>query len=395
MEGKRFLRSIELKNILSYGPEGVKLELEPLNVLIGPNASGKSNLFQVLRLLHAAPRDIKGPPRWDGSGIAEWMWKGGRGGSADIEVEFDRSVVSGLAPGSKLGYRLIFQGEDGFHISNESLAVSLDSSAPAGWKPNVIVDRRKRRAVLKRPGEEESRFEKLIEDESIFSQIRDPSAYPVLTDVGYALEAVSFFSPWKAGERLHLPQRSDLPSAELLEDGTNLGPVLRQLLNRPGMRKAILEKLRLVFPLVDDIIFTVVGGFVELALLEPGLGARVPASRLSDGTLHYLCLLAILLNPEPPPLVCIEEPELGLHPDAMSAVGELLIEASQRTQLIVTTHSPSLISALSNVPEAVVVCERDENGTQLRRLEPEKLGEWLNDYSLGDVWLMGAVGGNR
>lgn len=67
MEGKRFLRSIELKNILSYGPEGVKLELEPLNVLIGPNASGKSNLIQALRLLQAAPRDIKGPPRWDNS----------------------------------------------------------------------------------------------------------------------------------------------------------------------------------------------------------------------------------------------------------------------------------------------------------------------------------------
>src|SRR6185295_19924298 len=93
MEGKRFLRSIELKNLLSYGPEGVKLDLEPLNVLIGPNASGKSNLIQALRLLQAAPRDIKGPPRWDNSGIAEWMWKGPGGGAAELAASFDQSVV--------------------------------------------------------------------------------------------------------------------------------------------------------------------------------------------------------------------------------------------------------------------------------------------------------------
>ena len=86
MEGKRFLRSIELRNILSYGPEGVKLELEPLNVLIGANATGKSNLIQALRILQAAPRDIKGPPRWDNSGIVEWMWKGREGGNAELAV---------------------------------------------------------------------------------------------------------------------------------------------------------------------------------------------------------------------------------------------------------------------------------------------------------------------
>ena len=93
MEGKRFLRSIELKNILSYGPEGVKLELEPLNVLIGANATGKSNLIQALRLLQAAPRDMKAPPRWDKSGIGEWMWKGNEGVEAEIAVSFDTSVI--------------------------------------------------------------------------------------------------------------------------------------------------------------------------------------------------------------------------------------------------------------------------------------------------------------
>jgi predicted ATPase len=105
-------------------------------------------------------------------------------------------------------------------------------------------------------------------------------------------------------------------------------------------------------------------------------------------------LLSILCHPKPPPLICIEEPELGLHPDIIPQVAKLLLEASQRTQLVVTTHSEALVSALSEVPEAIIVCERDDNGTQLRRLEPEKLKEWLERYKLGELWSMGEIGGN-
>jgi predicted ATPase len=105
--------------------------------------------------------------------------------------------------------------------------------------------------------------------------------------------------------------------------------------------------------------------------------------------------MALLLDPTPPPLICIEEPELGLHPDILPTIAELLIEASQRTQLIITTHSDALVSALSEYPESVVVCERDNTGTHLRRLETGKLKDWLENYTLGDVWRMGEIGGNR
>jgi predicted ATPase len=76
-------------------------------------------------------------------------------------------------------------------------------------------------------------------------------------------------------------------------------------------------------------------------------------------------------------------------------VAELLVEASQRTQIIVSTHSEQLVSALSEVPEAIVICERDKNGTHLQRLDAESLKEWLEDYSLGDLWLKGELGGTR
>ena len=102
----------------------------------------------------------------------------------------------------------------------------------------------------------------------------------------------------------------------------------------------------------------------------------------------------MLCHPSPPPLVCIEDPEVGLHPDALYSLAKLMIEASQKAQLIVTTHSDTLVSALSEVPEAVVVVERDAYGSHLRRLEPERLEEWLEKYSLGELWRMGETGGN-
>ena len=121
----------------------------------------------------------------------------------------------------------------------------------------------------------------------------------------------------------------------------------------------------------------------------------VPATRLSDGTLRYLCLLAILCHPNPPPLVCIEEPELGLHPDVLPTLAELLKEASERCQLIVTTHSDILVDAMSDRPEAVLVAEKHESGTVLRRLEASKLKPWLEKYRLGALWTRGEIGGTR
>ncbi len=79
----------------------------------------------------------------------------------------------------------------------------------------------------------------------------------------------------------------------------------------------------------------------------------------------------------------------------LPTLAELFIEAAKRAQFIVTTHSDSLISALSEVPEAVVVCERGEDGTTLRRLEPPELAEWLTRYKLGELWRMGQIGGTR
>jgi predicted ATPase len=221
--------------------------------------------------------------------------------------------------------------------------------------------------------------------------------YPELTYVGTQFGRIRFYREWNLGRcsAPRLPQKADLPEDFLLEDCSNLGLVLNDLQNRSDTKRRLLEKLRLFYERVEDFTTKVQGGTVQVFFHEKGLKAPVPATRLSDGTLRYLSLLLILCHPTPPPLVCIEEPELGLHPDVLPALAELFMEAATRAQFIVTTHSDSLISALSEVPEAVVVCERNEDGTTLRRLEAPKLAEWLNRYKLGELWRMGEIGGTR
>jgi predicted ATPase len=165
-----------------------------------------------------------------------------------------------------------------------------------------------------------------------------------------------------------------------------------------GEIRSILDAhLRRFYEQHDSLHPRVEGGTIQLTVVERGLGgAAIPATRLSDGTIRFISLLAILCNPKPPPLLCIEEPGLALHPDVIPLVAELLRDASQRTQLIVTTHSRDLIDQFTDEPESVVVCERGfDSATQMSRLSKPDLEEWLERYTLGQLWEKGEIGGTR
>ncbi|MDD5037231.1 MAG: AAA family ATPase, partial [Methylococcaceae bacterium] len=139
---------------------------------------------------------------------------------------------------------------------------------------------------------------------------------------------------------------------------------------------------------VEDFDVNIHGNTVQVFLQEGGF--VIPATRLSDGTLRFLCLLAILCHPSPPPLICIEEPELGLHPDVMPTLADLLRDASARTQLIVTTHSDLLVEEFTDTPESVITFEKDGDRTVAHRLDSDALENWLDKYTLGQgrrsVW---------
>ncbi|RKG57078.1 chromosome segregation protein SMC [Corallococcus sp. AB011P] len=398
------LRSIRLRNLLSFGPDSEAFPLQALNVLIGPNASGKSNLIEALGLLRATPSNLLAPIR-EGGGVSEWLWKGGPGSSAPVaELDVVLEYPKGVMP---LRYQLAFTVEGqrldlvNEAIQNERPKESNRSSTDFYRYHSGSPVLNARMSMASPPGSADGRMWRAVQqvspDQSILSQRRDEDAYPELTYVGAQFGRISLHREWNLGRYTppRLPQRTDLPGDFLLEDASNLGLVLNDLEFRPGVKKALLENLRLLYARVEGLSVRISGGTVQVFFHEEGLSAPIPATRLSDGTLRYLCLLTLLCHPTPPPLVCIEEPELGLHPDILPVIGRLLIEASTRTQLIVTTHSDTLVSALSEVPESVVVCEQEQGGTVLRRLEKEKLSEWLSRYSLGEVWRMGELGGTR
>jgi predicted ATPase len=395
MEGKRFIRTLRLQNFLSYSSEGETIELQPLNVLIGPNASGKSNLIEGIGLLKATPIDLTTPIR-QGGGINDFLWKGQREiPTAEIEATID--YPEGLMP---LRYRM------GFSVVGQRLelvdeAVENERSYPGEDDVYFYYRYQRGRPVLNiktafegQRSQRSLRREDLIPDQSVLSQRKDPDQYPELTYLGYQFSNIGLYRDWHIGRNSEprLPQKADLPENPLLEDGSNLGLVLNNLQYQLGSRQVI-EKLKKFYEEAEELSVKIYGGTVQIFIREEGLSQPIPATRLSDGTLRYLFLLALLLDPTPPPLICIEEPEIGLHPDMMSTIADLLVEASGRTQLIVTTHSEALVSSLP--PESVLVCERDYLGTHLHRLDHERLKKWLENYSLGELWSMGEIGGTR
>ena len=400
MEGKRFIRTIRLDNILSFGPGDAEFPLEPLNILIGPNASGKSNLVEALSLLQAAPRDLQQPIR-EGGGVRDWIWKGALGtprATVDVTVEYPKGPVA-------LRYRLSFTETGGrFELRDEAIENERPAT-PHDSRPYFYYRYEEGHPVLNviTTTEENDRSNRRLmredvrPDQSILSQRRDPDSYPELTYLANQFGRISFYRGWNLGRSTppRLPQRADLQQDHLLEDASNLGLVLNDLLNRPDVKRRILELMRDFYPSVEDILTSVSGGTVQIFFHEKGLRHAVPATRLSDGSLRYLCLLSVLYHPDPPPVVCIEEPEIGLHPDVIPEVAKLLVEASSRSQIFVTTHSDVLVDALTDLPEAVIVCEKPEGTTQLRRLNTEELKPWLEEYRLGELWTRGEIGGNR
>ena len=385
------IKTIKLHNLLSFGPDTPELEMRPLNVLIGPNGSGKSNFIEAIGLLQAAPQDLAAPIR-EGGGIGDWIWRDEpKSTSAKVEV-----IVENRKRSQALRYSLGF-AERGQRFELTEEQIENKSSMGSHDKPYIYFERRGAHTVLNYRDEKQRQLrpEEVDAEQSILAQRKDPDHYPELTYLGEAFARMRLYREWTFGRYTppRLPQKADLPNDFLGEDGKNMGLVLNRLKRETKAKAQILEALRKLYEGVSDFDTIIEGGTVQVFFQEGDIS--VPATRLSDGTLRYLSLLAILCHPKPPPLICIEEPELGLHPDILPIVADLLREASERCQLVVTTHSDVLVDALTDEPESVVVCEKHNGGTEMRRLDKAALSDWLKDYCLGELWSKGELGGNR
>jgi predicted ATPase len=396
----RFINTIQFKNLLSFGKDSGVIDLKPLNVIIGPNASGKSNLIEAISLLQAAPTYITTPIR-EGGGIMEWLWKG----SSKSEIaEINATINYPQNKEMPLRYKLDFtEVNQRFSLEDESIEDERLSNSE-GKEPN-FYSRRRNGAPFFNTSHLSSRRKvnrtkidnKRYTNKTVLSQIKDPVRHPEITYLSDNFTGIKIFKEWSMWRNTppRKPQPADSPEDFLEEDASNIALIINDLQHQPESKQKLLHELQKFYEEITDITVKIHGGTVQIYFHERGLKKPIPATRLSDGTLRYLCLLSILIHPSPPPLICIEEPELGLHPDIISNISELLIEASQKTQLIVTTHSDALVSSFTDTPEHVMVCSKDDEGTKFKRLEKEALQNWLDDYDLGHLWRMGEIGGNR
>lgn len=385
------LKEIKIKNLLSFNEKGIGLQLSNLNVFIGPNGCGKSNFIEAISLLQSAPGYLASPVK-DSGGISVWLHKGTQSPVAQIEVT---TSVENKKFNTLIKHSLSFsEVGNKFDLQDERIE---DSTSRRGHDaPYFYYKYQNNHPVLNINGNTRTLQRIDVDPEqSILSQRKDPDQYPEITELAKEYQKIKIYREWTFGRYAmpRQPQKADSRNDVLDENCHNLGLILNSIEKHPMIKKQLIEKLQILYPRFENYVVIVEGGTVQIFFTEQNY--NIPATRLSDGTLRYLSLLAILYSPFKPSLLCIEEPELGLHPDILPTIAEILQEVSETTQIIVTTHSDIIIDALSDRPEDVIVCENNNGYTTMERLKKEELGEWLEKYSLGELWSRGEIGGNR
>lgn len=412
MPPQPFLKSIRPVNLLSFGPETQEIELRPLNILIGPNGGGKSNFIEILRLLHFFPNKEPWEFALATGGVTEWIWKGGK--VRDFRPALRTKFFLGdITNGHSASRSRLFdfaitldKFDSSFRVGSESIGTAEEDGGR-----NRLYSWFERSGSQGQLHHQSARSNNgpvgfdLNLDRSVLSQLTSlplqaagvGQEMPELFEIAEFFEKFDFHQDWEFGA--DLTARDPVPVGQsverLEEDGRNLAQLLTYFrdYHRPTFER-ISELMKQFYEPFEGLELRLIGTHLQPAMREEG-GFSVSAYRLSDGTLRWLALLAILLNPTPAPVICIDEPELGLHPDAIHTLADLLVDASKRTQLIVTTHSDALLDAFTDTPEVVCVCEKLEGSTVIRRLDKDHLKAWLEKYSLGKLWMSGEIGGNR
>jgi len=393
---------IKIEGFKSF--KSVELEMPRLAVLIGPNGGGKSNFVDLLMLIAEA-----------GAGqLSNGVLR--RGGFRDVVFGFDASKQMRF----ELRFReavhawKLFSEANGrrldvrFRAAVRSVGVSSaqvteelvrQESATQPALSADVVSRNKAGAEFlytEESGRVNKRSMVAAPFELMISQVRDPVSYPAASVVLEEVGGWTFYRDIEVGPDapVRLPQLIR-DETRLFSSGANLASVFYSVQqHHPDIWAEMLEIVNTAYPEFVRLTVPAGGGDGKVLLRwfeRPFEKEGMSANLLSDGTLKLLCLIAILKSPDPPPLICIDEPELGLHPDWIKLVAELLQDAACRTQVIVATHSPHIVEKLD--ADQVIVVDKVDGESKMKRLEKADLEKWLKDFNLSELWLAGHFGG--
>ena len=381
-----FFKSILIQNLLSFGPDSPELELKPINIVIGPNGSGKSNLLAALSLFRSQKE--RHSIIENSGGVQNWYWM------SDTECQETKIKVifESAQKWNECSFVITLKKEQNFH--------------PSGWWAHMTVPKD---IDIIAPGTDGKRIittvfsidyldNNHLDSGHYLKNAEFPAVHAdsIKKSIDEFRDSFFFFRDWQYGPAAPIrtgPQPIGLSNNWIRGDARNLAHVLKRIKSDERSYYVFMDFLSELYEDIDDIQFTEAEDFLFFFVIENG--RKVPAARISDGTLRYLALLAVLCDPEPPHLICLEEPEMGLHPDLIQIVAKAIRYASERAQIIATTHSVSLVDNFTDSPESIVVCEKIDGSTELRRLDPEEMKPWLEKYRLGNLWTSGQIGGNR
>lgn len=358
----RTLEKLTIKNFKSVREQ--TLALGRLNVFIGGNGAGKSNLIEAFRFL----REIVN------QNLAGYT---GTKGGADTLLHFGRSRSPEMSfrlefgeGGTTSSYLATLRGteEDSFLISEETELYAKELMHPRNIMTVSSSSKESRLKTSPDPFSQEALMN--LENYRVyhFHDTSDTAAVKGTANVD--------------------DNRVLRPQAE------NLAAFLYWMQQRqPDHFANIRDTLRQIAPFFDEFRLApskLNESKIRLEWKEKGSDAYFNASSFSDGTLRFLCLATLLLQPQLPAIVLLDEPELGLHPAAVTLLADLLSSAATRTQVIAATQSVTLVNQLE--PESVWAVDREDQQSVFRHLSRQDMTAWLDDYGLGDLWEKNILG---
>jgi len=348
-----------------------KFRLTELNVLIGANGAGKSNFVDYFRMLRTFADESFQQFVNDSGGGDGFLFLGPKVTSEiSSRIEFGKNAYEFTLKPTAAGTLQIAEEHVDYAIVGQ-----FSRLKPVGFGSlESALNKRKYEKSKNRPD--------------------------YLGAPGYVFNAVSRWTVYHFHDTSSLaPMRRDhslRDNQRLRHDASNIAPYLLHLReSRPGSYDLIRDTIRLIAPFFDDFLLrSQTKGTNELVRLEwqqKGSDFPFQPNQLSDGTIRFICLATCLLQPNPPSTIVIDEPELGLHPYAISILADLIQSASKRTQVIVSTQSPTLLDYFE--PRQIVVVNRVNGRSTFERLDATALAGWLEDYSVGELWQKNVVRG--